>query len=92
MIRFSWLLLGLLAACHPIDNTCCDNGSCPGNAICSTTCTAAKPTPGVCLPPCMVDKDCAAGLVCNLIALTCGCQAAGSAGADGGTCAPGVGN
>ena len=92
MIRYALLAVALLAACHPVGNSCCNNGACPANSVCSTTCTTAAPTPGVCLPPCMVDKDCASGEVCNLIVLSCGCQAIDAGMLDGGTCAAGVGN
>jgi hypothetical protein len=95
-----WLLASVAlacAACHQIDGPCCSNGDCPGNYVCSVAaCASVSPVKGNCLAPCMVDKDCGVGAVCNLFALSCGCEVIADGGAvDAGTygsCAGSVGD
>jgi hypothetical protein len=72
-----WWLLGLAVtgvACHRINGPCCSDEDCPDNFICSVACAGNDETPGTCLAPCDVDKDCNPGQVCNVFILTCGCE------------------
>ena len=82
--------------CHSLDGPCCSNADCPGNYVCSTSCNSDNEVKGNCLAPCQVDKDCNLGQVCNLFALSCGCDPIGDAGpVDGGyfgSCSGNVGN
>jgi len=86
------VLTSWLAGCN-IYGPCCSNTDCAGGAICSIDddkCPAAGHPKGTCLSKCAVDRDCQDGYVCNVVILTCGCQAIGDGGSQG-TCSPGVG-
>ena len=94
------LAAALLGGCHFAGDSCCSNEDCPGNFVCSAICETDGNLKGTCLAPCMVDKDCGEGAVCNLFALSCACQELAPGALDGGmpdagitgTCAGGVGD